>query len=438
MNIVPFSPRQMQALTWWCQKSRFSSLDAVICDGAVRSGKTLCMGISFFSWTFYRFSGQSFALCGKTIRSLRRNLIQPVLPILRELGFTCKERPSENLLILSQEGRCNRFYLFGGKDESSSSLIQGATFAGVLLDEVALMPRSFVEQALARCSVEGAKFWFNCNPEHPQHWFYQEWIQKASQHRALYLHFRMEDNPSLSQEMIQRYRRLYTGSFYQRFIEGRWVAAQGAVYPFMARPEAFCPPPSPPFSEYAVSGDYGTVNPCSFGLWGYQKGVWYRLQEYYYDSRKEGGPRTDEEHYQALRRLIGQRAVRCVVVDPSAASFMQVIRQHGEFPVIPARNEVLDGIRHTASFLQQGRIRICNTCRDAMREFSLYRWEDRGDRDTPVKQNDHAMDDIRYFVSTLLGSEDDFFCALAASREAPPRSSLESLSFAEFEKGERL
>ena len=238
--------------------------------------------------------------------------------------------------------------------------------------------------------------------------------------------------------MIQRYRRLYTGSFYQRFIEGRWVAAQGAVYPFMTRPEAFCPPPFPPFSEYAVSGDYGTVNPCSFGLWGYQKGVWYRLQEYYYDSRKEGGPRTDEEHYQALCCLIGQRVVRCVVVDPSAASFMQVIRQHGEFPVIPARNEVLDGIRHTASFLQQGRIRICNTCRDAMREFSLYRWEDRGDRDTPVKQNDHAMDDIRYFVSTLLGSEEDFCCALAASREAPPRSSLESLSFAEFEKGERL
>ena len=160
--------------------------------------------------------------------------------------------------------------------------------------------------------------------------------------------------------------------------------------------------------------------------------------EYYYDSRKEGASRTDEEHYQALRRLVGGRAVRCVVVDPSAASFMEVIQRHGEYPVVPARNEVLDGIRQTASALQQGRIRICNTCRDAMREFSLYRWEERGDRDVPVKEHDHAMDDIRYFVSTLLGLEGDACYALASFRESPSLPSLETLSFAEFEKGERL
>ncbi|MFR9048194.1 MAG: phage terminase large subunit, partial [[Clostridium] leptum] len=155
----------------------------------------------------------------------------------------------------AQRGRTNRFYLFGGKDEGASAMIQGITLAGILLDEVALMPRSFVEQALARCSVEGSKFWFNCNPEHPRHWFYEEWIQKRDEKNAYYLHFRMEDNPSLSEKMIERYRGLYSGSFYQRFIEGRWVAAEGLVYPFMEEPDRFLPPPEGPFEEFIVSCD---------------------------------------------------------------------------------------------------------------------------------------------------------------------------------------
>lgn len=437
MSMLPFSPRQMQALTWWCRQSRYAFMDAVICDGAVRSGKTLCLGISFFAWAFYRFDGASFALCGKTIRALRRNLLAPVLPVLRQLGFSYRERAAENLLIVSKEGRCNRFYLFGGKDEASCALIQGCTLAGVLLDEAALMPRSFVEQALARCSVEGSKFWFSCNPEHPQHWFYREWIQEAQQHNALYLHFTMEDNPSLSREMIERYHRLYTGAFYQRFVEGRWVAPQGAVYPFMSGEEWFCPPPDPPFSEFAVSGDYGTRNPCSFGLWGCKEGIWYRLQEYYYDARAQQAPRTDEEHYQALRELVGGRILRCAVIDPSAASFLELARRHGEFPVVPADNQVVDGIRQTASALKQGRVRICNTCTDAMREFSLYRWDERGGRDAPIKQNDHAMDDIRYFVSTVLRGGDPSCYAVAASREVERFDPLGEPCprFPEFDKG---
>lgn len=221
MKFQEFSIRQLQALSWWCRNSPYAGCDAVICDGAVRSGKTVCMGVSFFAWCFYRFDQQSFALCGKTIRSLRRNLVTPLLPILKELGFTVHGRAGENMLEVTQRGRTNRFYLFGGKDEGASAMIQGITLAGILLDEVALMPRSFVEQALARCSVEGSKFWFNCNPEHPRHWFYEEWIQKRDEKNAYYLHFRMEDNPSLSEKMIERYRGLYSGSFYQRFIEGR-------------------------------------------------------------------------------------------------------------------------------------------------------------------------------------------------------------------------
>ncbi|WP_101697264.1 PBSX family phage terminase large subunit [Clostridium minihomine] len=415
MGFHSFSQKQLQALSWWCKGSPYEHCNAVICDGAVRSGKTLCLSISFIAWSFYRFQGQSFALCGKTIRSVKRNLVTPMLPILKDNGFDCTFRLTENLLEVSAGQYTNRFYLFGGKDESSSALIQGMTLAGVLFDEVALMPRSFVEQALARCSVEGAAFWFNCNPEHPGHWFYQEWIRDPKRKNALYLHFRMEDNPSLSRQVLDRYRDLYSGTFYQRFVLGKWVAAQGLVYPFMTA-ERFCPMPKGDFERFVVSCDYGTANPSSFGLWGKQNGCWYRLEEYYYDSRREGLQRTDEEHYTGLEQLIDGRNIDCVVADPSAASFMAVIGRHGKYRVVPANNDVLDGIRLVGVALKQGDVCICDTCIDAMREFSLYRWNADLTRDAPVKENDHAMDDIRYFVATILQQDAGDCFAIAAPR----------------------
>ena len=187
-EVLRFSPKQKQVLTWWCHDRIH---DAIICDGAVRSGKTLSMGLSFFFWASRCFQNQQFALCGKTIGALRRNVLQDLLPRLRDMGFRCQERRSENALLVQFGGRENRFLLFGGRDESSAALIQGSTFAGVLMDEVALMPRSFVEQACARCSVTGSKLWFNCNPDGPQHWFYREWILRARERRAVYLHFTM-------------------------------------------------------------------------------------------------------------------------------------------------------------------------------------------------------------------------------------------------------
>lgn len=278
MKVDTFSKQQLKVLSWWCKESRYKNYDAIICDGAVRSGKTFCMSISFFAWSFYSFANSDFALCGKTIRSLRRNMVTPIIPVLKSLGFECSEQISKNLLIVRYGDIENRFYLFGGKDESSASLIQGMTLCGVLFDEVALMPRSFVEQALARCSVNGSKFWFNCNPEYPRHWFYTEWIRKADSKNALYLHFTMEDNPSLSKEVRQRYEGLYSGVFYQRFVLGRWVAVHGAVYPFMDDEKMYCEVPNVGFDDFAVSCDYGTVNPASFGLWGEKNSVWYRIK----------------------------------------------------------------------------------------------------------------------------------------------------------------
>ena len=218
MRALPFSEKQMRVLCWWGGNSPHREKTAVICDGAVRSGKTVCMGLSFFLWAMARFSGVSFAVCGKTIRSVRRNVLVELLPQLRGMGFAARARYSENLVTLRFHGRENRFYLFGGRDESSAALIQGMTLGGILFDEVALMPRSFVEQGIARCSLPGARLWFNCNPEHPQHWFYREWILKAESRNALYLHFTMDDNPGLSHAVRQRYRQMFTGVFYSRFI----------------------------------------------------------------------------------------------------------------------------------------------------------------------------------------------------------------------------
>ena len=214
-RIRKLSPKQLRVMRWWQR-----DYDAVICDGAVRSGKTLCLGVSFLLWAMLCFQGQQFALCGKTIGALRRNLLPGVLEEVRGLGFRWEERRSENRITMHYRGRTNEILLFGGRDEGSAAMIQGVTLAGVLLDEAALMPRSFVEQACARCSVPGSRFWFSCNPESPEHWFYREWIARAEERRALYLHFTMEDNPSLTEKIRRRYQRLYTGIFYRRFILG--------------------------------------------------------------------------------------------------------------------------------------------------------------------------------------------------------------------------
>ena len=396
MKFETFSPTQLQTLTWWSDSSPYKDLDAVICDGAVRSGKTMCMGISFVCWAMRRFDGQRFALCGRTIGSLRRNLLSGLLPVLGDIGFSVEERLSKNSMEIGYRGRKNTFYLFGGRDESSQALIQGVTLAGVLMDEAALMPRSFVEQACARCSVPGSKIWFNCNPEGPYHWFYSQWIKKTEEKRALYLHFSLEDNPALTREVIARYRSMFSGVFYRRFILGEWVAAEGRVYDFFD--ETWLKDPPENCTEYAMSCDYGTANPFSLGLWGLKEGVWYRLKEYYYDSRRAGYQMTDAEYVRELKKLAGGRKVRHIVIDPSAASFIEALRRE-KLPAEKADNDVTAGIRITADMLKNGELAICRGCGDAVREFGLYSWDDKtAGRDVPVKMNDHAMDEIRYFA----------------------------------------
>ena len=398
MTYRKFSKRQLLALTWW-NRPKFRDRDAIICDGSVRSGKTLCMAVGFILWSLSAFDKEKFAICGKTIESLRRNVIVN-LPIWLEGLAQVTEYRSENKVTVSVDGRSNTYYLFGGRDESSYTLIQGMTLAGVLLDEAALMPRSFVEQAMARCSVPGSKFWFNCNPSGPEHWFYKEWVCKLSEHNALHLHFTMEDNHSLDPAIRARYESMYSGVFYRRYILGEWCLAEGLVYEFdKAR---HVTGQMPEGGEYYISCDYGTLNPFSAGLWCFDGEKAVRMREYYYSGREGRVLKTDEEYYTELEKLAAGLSIRHVVVDPSAASFIETIRRHGRFSVRKARNEVLPGIRLTAMLLKAGRILIHESCADAIREFGLYCWDDKGEVDRPLKVNDHAMDDIRYFCSTVL------------------------------------
>ena len=380
----------------------FTGFQALICDGAVRSGKTVFMTIGFIDDAMRRFDRQRFGICGFTIDSAVKNIILPYLALgyARE-RYRLQWKSGEHVLVVSDGVKENRFEVFGGRDDAAYMTIQGRTLAGVLFDEVALQARSFVEQALARCSVEGSRFWFNCNPESPEHWFYKEWICQLERHRAVRIHFRLEDNPGLSQEMIRRYESLYSGVFYRRYILGEWCLAQGLVYPGFGEGCLCGDEEIPVGGEYYISVDYGTLNPFSAGLWCVKDGRAIRVREFYHSGRKTMRQMTDEEYCDAIELLAGDCAVRKIVVDPSAASFIMALRRRG-FTVMRADNRVMDGIRVVAEFLRDGRIRIHRGCVDAIREFGGYRWDEDAGEDRVIKEEDHAMDEIRYFCMTIL------------------------------------
>lgn len=377
----------------------FTDYDCLIADGAIRSGKTVFMMLAFVDDAMRRYNNQRFGICGKTVDSTVKNIIMPYLGLKYATNkYNIRWKRSEKLLIVSQNGKENVFEIFGGKDESSFMLIQGRTLAGVLLDEVALQPKSFVEQACARCSVDGSKLWFNCNPDSPQHWFYREWICDLKRHNALHLHFQLEDNPSLSERIVQRYKSRYTGVFYNRYILGEWCVAEGLVYDFG---ESNITDNTPKNGEYYISVDYGTLNPFSAGLWCVLGDKAVRIKEYYYSGRNTNRQHTDEEYCDEIEKLAEGYNIRQIIIDPSAASFITAIHKRG-FATRKANNDVLDGIRRTAVYLKNGNIKIHRSCADSIAEFGLYRWDEKATEDRVIKENDHAMDEIRYFCNTIM------------------------------------
>ena len=391
---MPISEKQRKIMAF-----PYTNFDALIADGAIRSGKTVFMMLSFVDDAMRRYNNQRFGICGKTVDSTVKNIIMPYLSLVyAKEKYNIQWKRTDKMLVVSKGNITNYFEIFGGKDESSFALIQGRTLAGVLIDEVALIPRSFVEQALARCSVDGSKLWFNCNPASPQHWFYTEWVCKPKEHNALRLHFLLEDNPSLSQRIIDRYKSMYTGVFYNRYILGEWCVAEGLVYDFG---EDNITDETPKNGEYYISVDYGTLNPFSAGLWCVLGDKATRIKEFYYDGRKKGIQRTDEEYCDNIEELAKGYNIHQVIVDPSAASFITALRRRN-FSVRKANNDVLDGIRRTAVYLKNGNVKVHRSCADSIAEFGLYRWDDKATSDTVIKENDHAMDEIRYFCNTIM------------------------------------
>ncbi len=376
----------------------YSRFDHIICDGAVRSGKTSIMSVAFIRWAMENFNGCRFGICGKTVGSAEENIIAPLIAMSYiKKNYRVKWRRSNKLLIIKRGKVTNVFEVFGGKDESSFTLIQGRTLAGVFLDEVVLMPESFVNQAMTRCSVDGARFWFNCNPASPLHWFKQKWIDRAEEMNALYLHFSMEDNPSLSEKTLERYKRIYHGVFYQRYVLGQWVLAEGLVYPNFNN---VVKTENRAYTRYVVSMDYGIQNPTAMLLWGKSGGVWYAIREYYHSGRETGKQKTDEEYYRELERLCEGTSANTLIIDPSATSFIALVWQKGRFHVGKAENSVIEGIQHTTTALAEGRVMINDCCENTKREFSLYSWDSDATEDRVIKENDHCMDAVRYFVQT--------------------------------------
>ncbi len=403
-RFAPFSNKQLKVLTWWMDNSPVHECEGIIADGAIRSGKTLSMSMSFVIWAMKTFRNENFGMCGKTIGSFRRNVLTILKIILRLRGYKVEDHRADNLVIVTRGDVENYFYIFGGKDERSQDLIQGITLAGCFFDEVALMPESFVNQATGRCSVDGSRFWFNCNPGGPNHWFKVNWIDKAAEKNLLYLHFTMDDNNALSERIKERYRSLYEGVFYQRYILGLWVIAEGIIYTMFNYEDHVTDEMPKNVVEWTASVDYGTRNPFSCGIWAFDGKTGTRVDECYYSPAEHNGVRkTDEELYMMMDEMIGTRPVTQIIVDPSAASFIECIKSHGKYSVLAANNDVLDGIRIVSTFLTKRMIRVRSCCEHWLKEVGIYAWKDKkNDTEEPVKESDHAMDDTRYYCNTYL------------------------------------
>lgn len=401
----PFSRKQRKVLNWWCRSSPVRDYNGIIADGAIRSGKSVAMSLSFVVWAMSEFESCNFAMCGKTIGSFRRNVLFWLKLMLRSRGYSVSEQRTENLVVVRRGNIENYFYVFGGKDERSQDLIQGITLAGVFFDEVALMPESFVNQATGRCSVDGSKFWFNCNPGSPSHWFKTGWIDKRQDKRLLYLHFTMDDNLSLSEAVKERYRSTYTGVFFKRYILGEWKSADGVIYrQFADDPERFILDEVPADIFIGTMGlDFGGNGSAHAGcLVGITRG--YRsiviLDEYYRKEVIDPGTLTGDV-CGFVQRSQAQCRATSIWCDSAETTLIKGIRtevfaRHIPVEVRNARKgEIIDRIRLCDMLMSQGRFFIMRRCRHTIAALSEAVWDSK----SPTK--DRRLDDGSTNIDSL-------------------------------------
>lgn len=374
----PFSPKQKQLAYWWAEGSPFRDRDMVIADGAIRSGKTVAMLCGFFLWSLRCFEGERFILAGKTIGALKKNVIGPALQILQGWGLPYVYVSSGDEARLEVGG--NVYYLYDAHNERSQDRLQGLTAAGALADEAALFPRNFIEQMIGRCSVEGAKVWLNCNPESPAHYVKTELIDRAEEKRIYHLHFLMDDNLTLSPGTRARYRRMFSGVFYRRFILGEWALTDGLIYPQFANdPNAYTADASPPIQYAAVGVDFGgTGSAHAFTLTGFTPGMErvVVLDEYYHSNKKDGvlSPKQVEDAFVDFVRRAKSRyrvyEARCDSAEQTMIQGLAVASARAGLG-IDVKNAVKGPIHDRISFynslIAQGRFLVCRRCTNTIR-----------------------------------------------------------------------
>lgn len=371
-----------------------------IADGAVRSGKTFIFNVR---WLDYIMNGPpgTLLMAGKTIHTLERNVLTANMGLFEILGEgNYKYNRSTGELFVGNR----KIICIGAANNASEGRIRGMTLAGALCDEVTLFPQNFVEQLLARCSVAGSQLFWNCNPDSPGHYIKADYIDNEEIKDLVKLfHFLMEDNPALPQEYVEGLKRSTKGVFYKRNILGLWAQAEGVIYDMFDTDKHVVSKLPDSFDKYYVTADYGTLNPCVFLMFGVKDDTHYLIKEYYYDGRKTKRQKTDSEYADDLQAFMADYKIAGLAVDPSAASWITELRKR-RIHITPAKNSVLDGIRLTATQIASDKLYVHDSCENTIKEFQAYSWDEKASKqgeDKPIKENDHAMDALRYFFNTF-------------------------------------
>ncbi len=412
-----FSKKQLKILTWWCDNSPVKDYDGIIADGAVRSGKTISMAPAFLNWSMEKFDGQDFAICGKTIGSLRRNVINTLKSQSLSLGYKVDERRTDNLLIVTKGSITNNYYMFGGKDESSQDLIQGMTLAGVFFDEVALMPQSFVTQAEARCSIEGAKYWYNCNPKNPTHWFKKEYVDLRKEKNLLYLHFTMDDNLTLSEKVKERFKRMFSGVFYQRNILGLWVTAEGKIYTTFTDKNIITQEDwyhKDEIGKYdhslrkklihvTMGVDFGgNKSSTAFNLTGYTQGYRELITLKERRIKRELTPKELEKEFlvfvlECLKEYPMLTTVYCDSAEQVLIRGLKAVLRENRIPLSienAVKGEIIDRIRFYLSMMEQLRYFIIDCCTETIEAYENAVWDEESDDDVRLDDGTSNIDNL--------------------------------------------
>lgn len=399
-----YTPKQRELLRLW-QTNKLKRINLL--SGSVRSGKTWISLVLWAFWVATMPKEKNYLMTAKSLTTLKRNVLDLLTELVGEKNFTFSIAQKQALLF----GR--KIYLEGANDARAESKIRGMTLQGAYCDELTLYGEDFFTMMLSRLSEPNAKLFATTNPDSPMHWLNKQYIERRHKLSMLLMTFLIDDNTFLDPNYVEELKKEYVGVFYDRFIKGEWVLAEGRVYPGFSEIDNVTEY-IPESGTYYISIDYGTLNPFSAGLWCVSDGKAVRIKEYYHSGRDTKKQLTDEEYHAELEKLIQytdsegvlqEYEIDRVVIDPSAASFIACMRRHGKFRVKYAVNTVIDGIRNVTSMLNSKRLFIHSSCKDSIKEFKLYSWDDKAHEDKVIKENDHAMDDIRYFVNTILVKE---------------------------------